>query len=450
VSPGRFLAAYRTPLADTALVLALGAASFVGGANAFMTGPATTKLILAFGSAAAWHRAVLVWWLLAALCATGLLIRNRWPVAALVVAFVGAGGHLLDPRLPLLPLDLAAPIALYTLTVQARTRWARWVALGATSAFAYLATAAGEFLADGQVAGHGSRDLTAILGASAGKAVLSTVLILVVAFALGTASRNRRAHLALLEQRAADLERERDQRTALAIAAERARITRELHDVVAHGLSVMVVQAQGGAAALRRHPERTAAALQDIVTTGRASLAEMRRLLGLARREPDQGAHLAPQPGIGALPALVDQVRAAGTPVHLDVDGEPVPLPAGVDLSAYRIVQEALTNTLKHAGPGARVAIRLGFTPDRLEIEVSDDGLGGTAPSTVDSGNGLRGIAERVGMLGGELAAGPCPGRGFRVRALLPLHAGPPPPGLPAPAPPAPAPASAIPTEASP
>jgi signal transduction histidine kinase len=192
---------------------------------------------------------------------------------------------------------------------------------------------------------------------------------------------------------------------------------------VAHGLSVMVVQAQGAAAAQDRHPERTAAALQHIIGTGRASLAEMRRLLGIARRDPAEDPQLAPLPGVGALPALVDQIRAAGTPVRLDVEGEPVPLPAGVDLSAYRIVQEALTNTLKHAGAGARASVRLTFTADRLEVEVSDDGAGAdAAPSTVDGGNGLRGIAERVGMLGGQLAVGPGAEGGFRVRALLPIE----------------------------
>src|SRR5262249_25281739 len=140
----------------------------------------------------------------------------------------------------------------------------------------------------------------------------------------------------------------------------------------------------------------------------------MRRLLGVVREQPG----LAPQPGIATLPALVDQVRAAGTPVRLAIEGEPVPLPAGVDLSAYRVVQEALTNTLKHAGPGAQATGRLGFGPDRLEIEVTDDGAGS---STVDSGNGLRGIAERVSMLNGELTAGPGPDGGFRVLVRLPL-----------------------------
>jgi signal transduction histidine kinase len=147
-------------------------------------------------------------------------------------------------------------------------------------------------------------------------------------------------------------------------------------------------------------------------------------------RQPDAGVasvQSAPKRGeytdSAALPALVDQVRAAGTPVRLDIDGEPVPLPASVDLSAYRIVQEALTNTLKHGGPGVRALVRLGFTADRLEVEVTDDGVAEPVQSTVDGGNGLRGIAERVGMLSGELTAGPGPDGGFRVRARLPIEA---------------------------
>jgi signal transduction histidine kinase len=248
--------------------------------------------------------------------------------------------------------------------------------------------------------------------------LFSTELLVVLAFVLGSGVRGRREHLRVLEQRAADLERERDQRAALATAAERARIIRELHDVVAHGLSVMVVQAQGGAAALHRHPDRTAVALRHVVGTGRASLVEMRRLLGVLRRDPAADAELVPQPGIGILPALVDQVRAAGTEVSLRVEGQPEPLPPGVDLSAYRIVQEALTNVLKHAGSGARVSVRLAFAPDQVEIEVTDDGP--PLASTVEGGAGLRGIAERVGMFGGRLRAGPVEGGGFRVHAVLP------------------------------
>jgi signal transduction histidine kinase len=189
----------------------------------------------------------------------------------------------------------------------------------------------------------------------------------------------------------------------------------------------MVVQAQGGAAALHRHPERTAAALQEVIAVGRGSLTEMRRLLGVVRREPGDAAgepELAPQPGMEVLPALVDQVRAAGTAVRLDVHGEPVALPAGIDMSAYRIVQEALTNALKHAGRGASVRVDVTFAPERLAIEVADDGVGpdGAVDGAVDGGgSGLRGIAERVAMLGGTLSVGPGPDRGFRVGVVLPL-----------------------------
>src|SRR6266540_2850706 len=327
--------------------------------------------------------ALLIWWLFNLLCVAGLVVQHRWPAAGVLLASAGVSGHLLDPRFSSFPLDLAAPIALYTLTTMARARWVPWVAVVSMSVGGYVLGAIGWALTDLRVysrtnikvfpSGVASKTITLrdslaqALSASAGKAALQIVLVLVLAFVLGNATRTRRAHLATLEQRAADLEREQGQRAALATAAERARITRELHDVVAHGLSVMVVQAQGAAAAQHRHPERTAGALQEIIATGRASLAEMRRLLGVVRREPTEDPQLAPLPGIGALPALVDQVRAAGTPVRLDVDGEPVPLPASVDLSAYRIVQEALTNTLKHAGPGAQAAIRIGFTPEWLE-----------------------------------------------------------------------------------
>src|SRR6266508_3006355 len=417
---GRFVTAHRTYLMDAALALALVTLSLISSGT--LTGQSNPKLAIQFGSTAAFQRALLIWWLFNLLCVAGLVVQHRWPAAGVLLASAGVSGHLLDPRFSSFPLDLAAPIALYTLTTMARARWVPWVAVVSMSVGGYVLGAIGWALTDLRVysrtnikvfpSGVASKTITLrdslaqALSASAGKAALQIVLVLVLAFVLGNATRTRRAHLATLEQRAADVEREQGQRAALATAAERARITRELHDVVAHGLSVMVVQAQGAAAAQHRHPERTAGALQEIIATGRASLAEMRRLLGVVRREPTEDPQLAPLPGIGALPALVDQVRAAGTPVRLDVDGEPVPLPASVDLSA----------------------IRIGFTPEWLEIEVSDDGTGpvahpgGPAPSTVESGNGLRGIAERVDMLGGQLVVGPCPEKGFKVRAQLPVE----------------------------
>jgi signal transduction histidine kinase len=251
---------------------------------------------------------------------------------------------------------------------------------------------------------------------------LFPMLVLGLALAFGDGVRSRRAHLRTLEQRAADLEREQHQRTALAAAAERARITRELHDVVAHALSVMVVQAQGGAAALRRHPDRTETALQNVIATGRTSLAEMRRLLDLVRQDPSGNPQRAPQPGVDALPELIDGVRAAGTPVTFTVEGNPVPLPLTVDLSAYRIAQEALTNTIKHSGgQGVSARVRIAYRPHEIELEVTDDGKG--PGDQAREGNGLRGIAERVAVLGGELSVGPLETRrGFRVNATLPLR----------------------------
>ena len=258
--------------------------------------------------------------------------------------------------------------------------------------------------------------------------------VLVAAWAVGSGSRTRRAYLDELHARARDLERDRDQRAALAVAAERGRISRELHDVVAHGPSVMVIQAQGGAAALAHRPAATQAALAAIVATGRDSLADMRRVLA-AVGEPDARWH--PAPGLAALPALLAQVRRTGTPVRLRIDGTPVALPSPVDLSAYRIVQEALTNTMKHARSGATAEVVLGYRYTEISIEVVDDGQPPTVAGTDDPaaagppsngpsgdgqrGNGLRGMHERVRLLGGRLAAGPEPGGGFAVGAAIPV-----------------------------
>ncbi len=212
-------------------------------------------------------------------------------------------------------------------------------------------------------------------------------------------------------------EREREVAAREAVVAERARIARELHDVVAHGVSVMVVQAQAGPRLLGE-PEAAGEAFRSIETTGRDALVELRRLLGVLREGDDQPA-TTPQPGLDRLDALVEQVRAAGLRVDLRVEGDPVLLPAGVDLSAYRIVQEALTNTLKHAGRAeAEVIIR--YRASVLELEVLDNGTG---PSTQlnGSGHGLVGMRERVTLYGGVFEAGSRNGHGFAVRARLPI-----------------------------
>ena len=222
-----------------------------------------------------------------------------------------------------------------------------------------------------------------------------------------------------MADRAAIAEREREERARAAVAEERTRIARELHDVVAHSISVMVVQAGAERRALGDERPETSEVLQTIEQTGRGTLAEMRRLLGMLRRSDDE-LELAPQPSMEHIDRLVEQVREAGLPVNLDVEGDRVPLAPGVDLSAYRIVQEALTNALKHAGPAsARVTVRYGR--DDLELEIVDDGSGVATGNGDGSGHGLIGMRERVHLFGGNIAAGARREGGYAVRARLPI-----------------------------
>jgi len=235
--------------------------------------------------------------------------------------------------------------------------------------------------------------------------------------AAGRAIRRRRASEHRLEHRAVTAEREREARAREAVAEERSRIARELHDVVAHAISVIVVQARGGRRSLESEPDEARGSFDAIEETGRQALTEMRRLLGMLRAS-DEEISLAPQPSLANLEDLLGQVRKTGLPVELSVEGKPRVLPPGVDLSAYRIVQEALTNALKHAGPArARVVLRYG-TED-LELEIVDDGSG--VGSEGNGGHGLAGMRERVTVFGGELSAGPRPEGGYALRARLPL-----------------------------
>jgi signal transduction histidine kinase len=231
----------------------------------------------------------------------------------------------------------------------------------------------------------------------------------------GVAIARRRRREQTLERHAADLEAQRE----TAVANERARIARELHDVVAHGVSVMVVQAQGGARMVRLEPDEAEDAFAAIERTGRQALVEMRRLLGMLRAA-DERATLTPHPGLERIGDLIDDVRRAGLPVDLRVEGTPGALPPGVDVSAYRIVQEALTNALKHAGP-ARAQVRMRYLSGAVELEISDDGAGqGASPGT--GGHGLIGMQERVAVYGGRLDAGAGPSGGYLIRARLPFE----------------------------
>ncbi|HEX6448421.1 MAG TPA: histidine kinase [Trebonia sp.] len=265
------------------------------------------------------------------------------------------------------------------------------------------------------------------------------------AWLLGDLMQWRRGYYRALEERAARLERDRDAQAQIAAAAERARIARELHDVVAHNVSVMVVQADGAGYAFDTAPEQAREALDAIARTGRQALAEMRSLLGVLRSADygpgsgsgagsgsrsgsgDGSAALTPQPGIEQLAGLLEQARTAGLPVSFTVEGVPVPLAAGPALAAYRIVQESLTNARKHGGPAATAAVTLRFCEDQLVIKVTDDGRGTKAAAYRRdgggnvAGHGLLGMRERVDTYGGTVVAGPRPGGGWRVRASLPL-----------------------------
>jgi signal transduction histidine kinase len=234
-------------------------------------------------------------------------------------------------------------------------------------------------------------------------------------FALSAAAARRAEQVRRAEARALRSAEE----AQAAIAEERSRITRELHDVLAHSVSVMTVQASAVRRLLTPEQEREREALLTVEETGRQALAEMRRLVGIMREENEVAA-LAPQPGLETLPQLVEQVRQSGLPVELTVEGTPVKLPAGVDLSAYRIVQEALTNTLKHAGPAhAWVAVR--YAGEDVEIEVANDGK---SENDGGGGHGLVGMRERVALCGGELESGPRPGGGYKISARLPVARG--------------------------
>ena len=244
-----------------------------------------------------------------------------------------------------------------------------------------------------------------------------TPVLFAIAWLAGFALRERAAQAEAAEERATAAEREREAAARIAVAEERARIARELHDIVAHAVSVMVLQVGAVRHKLPETLKEDRDALKGVEQAGRTALAEMRRLLG-AMRHDGEDLELAPQPGLGGLDSLVEKIGRAGLPVRLNVEGEPSPLPRAIDLSAYRIIQEGLTNALKHARAShADVVVRYG--PDELHIEVRDDGEGG---STSDGlGHGLVGVRERVKIFGGEMSAGNATEGGFILSTRLPL-----------------------------
>jgi signal transduction histidine kinase len=243
-----------------------------------------------------------------------------------------------------------------------------------------------------------------------------------VAWLWGENLRNRRARWAAMEERARRLEAEREERDRQAVTDERLRIARELHDVVAHSMSVIAVQSGVANHVIDSRPAQARQALATIEATSRSALVELRRLLGVLRQGDDPVASLEPNPGMAEIGRLADQIRSAGVEVELKIEGEPGELPPGVDLSAFRIAQEGLTNVLKHGGGVARVLVR--YSPGAVAVEIADDGRAGTDGAPAEgTGHGLIGMRERVAVFGGELTAGPVPGGGYRMAARLPYAA---------------------------
>jgi signal transduction histidine kinase len=359
------------------------------------------------------------------LSAAPLLVRRIWPVPVLGCVLAVSLAVAIDSHTAN---GLALLIALYTVAAMRPRR----EALACAAVFELFIVALTVWLA-GSSWWYPAIFLSGLVGAALG---------------LGLYSATRVAYLAELRDRAARLERERDQQGALAAAAERARIAREMHDIVAHHLTVMVTLSDAAVAVSDSSPERSERAtdvMRRVSATGRTALADTRRLLGVLREPPversaDNGSQSPggeaaearqPVPGLGQLDALIEQVRSAGLDTTLEVRGEAPEVPVGVQLTVYRLVQEALTNTLKHGGAGARATVRLRFEPGELLVDVDDDGAGippapppASSSTPATAGGGLIGMRERARAYGGDVQAGPREPGGWKVSARLLLDAG--------------------------
>ncbi|ALG15724.1 sensor histidine kinase [Kibdelosporangium phytohabitans] len=339
-----------------------------------------------------------------------IVLRRRRPMVACYLILVTGFAQLVTDALAdeptvLRPANIAIGIALYTMVVYVGRRqaliYAGWITIGTVMWSVWLVKP--------------RTDQWWIAG-------ISIFVLLAFCWTLGEFVGARRAYQAEVEQRLRLLETERDHQAKIAVAEERARIARELHDVVAHAVSVMVVQADGATYAVNTNPELAARAIKTISSTGREALTELRRLLGVLRAE-DSGDERTPQPGTNSLNDLAERVRLVGLPVRLKLKGELDGLPAGIGLGIYRIVQEALTNTLKHAGAGASAVVRVARLGDNVELDITDDGFGTPHELvSISGGNGLIGMRERANVFGGTLQAGPRPGGGWHVHAVLPIQ----------------------------
>jgi signal transduction histidine kinase len=363
-------------MVDSALAVLVGLAVL----SAWLADPATD------------HRPLLAT-LFAVAASAPLLVRRRWPFAALAALVALAFGA------PPANGALTLPLLVILYTIGSTRSWQATVAAAAIAVGANMIY-------------QGTED------------VISPVLYCAVVGALGLYVGGRRTSMEALRERAERLDRERELLAERAVAEERVRIAQELHDVVAHNVSLIVVQAQALGATVP--DERVTQATTGIADLGRQAMSEMHRTLKLLRANEDQAARRGPQPGLRDLEELLERARAAGVRVQLAVEGEPRPLSQSVDLSAYRIVQEALTNVVKHAGR-ADTTVTLGYRPDALELTITDHGdaaLNANARGPNAGGHGLVGMRERAALFGGTLTAGPCEDHGFEVRGRLPYGGG--------------------------
>jgi signal transduction histidine kinase len=329
------------------------------------------------------------------LMAGALVFRRSRSVIVFVVVTALAAGQLLLPgtQFTLMPHDIAVLVAMYSV-VKYADRPVDGVGAG-------IVCLLGPMLVPWKL--NDGWYLTLVL-----------ILSVIVVWLLAWSSRTRRLWVDSLEDRAATAERERDHLARIAVAEERARIARELHDMVAHSLSVMIVHADGATLALDKAPERAREALRTVSDTGRGALVEMRHLVTVLRS--NDGAEDART----SVTTTLDRARTAGLSVRADISGDPAALPAGVELAAFRIVQESVTNALKHAGAGASATLRLAYTPAGVKIDFRDDGAGARLPN--GDGHGLIGMRERVALYGGSITAGPDPTGGWRVTASIPVE----------------------------
>jgi signal transduction histidine kinase len=341
--------------------------------------------------------------LLLALTTAPLLVRRIWPlpVFGLVLAAAACAGLWTDDAVD----GAALLVALYTVASMRSRRDAL-----ACAALLEVAGVIGLLRYAGRLWWFDAIFLSGMFAAALG---------------LGLYYAARRAYLAELHDRAERLELERDQQAALAAAAERARIAREMHDIVAHHLTVMTTLAEAAIAVSATSPTQATEVMRSVAATGRAALADTRRLLGVLRQRPgEESGVLDPVPDLTQLDTLIEQVRSAGLDTTLEISGEAPDMPAGAQLAVYRLVQEALTNTLKHGGAETRASVRLRFLPGELRVDVADDGSGSAARAPAGVGGGLPGMRERIRAYGGDVQAGPRQPVGWAVSARLPMEDG--------------------------